>query len=205
MLLLLLLDYLGTIAFAASGALKGVRKGMDIFGVMVLAIVTAIGGGTIRDALLDNRIFWLEDRTYVLLSAVVAIGVFWLYRLVQKTERALLIFDAIGLGVFTAIGAMRAAEAGADVVGIVTLACLTGVGGGLLRDVLARDIPIVLREEIYASASILGAVVFWALLQLGAGQTAALSVGAGLTILVRVLSIVLHWQLPRRKMPGAAQ
>ena len=198
MLTLQLLDYLGTIAFAISGALKAVRKEMDVFGVIVLAIVTAIGGGTIRDALLNTRVFWLEDQTYVLLSVVVAIGVFLLYRVLQKTEGALLIFDAIGLGVFTAIGAMKAEAADAGLVGIVTMGCLTGVGGGMIRDVLARDVPIVLREEIYASASILGAFSFWGMLQLGAGETPSICVAAGLTILIRILSIALRWRLPRR-------
>ncbi len=200
MLTLQILDYLGTVAFAVSGALKGVRKGMDIFGVVVLAAVTAIGGGTIRDALLDTRVFWLEDQTYVLLSTVVALIVFALYRVVEKTERPLLIFDAVGLGVFTAIGAMKAQSAQAGLVGIVTMACLTGVGGGVIRDLLARDIPIVLREEIYASATIVGAFAYWGMQQLGAGQTAAICVGAGLTILIRILSIILRWRLPRREV-----
>lgn len=102
------LDYVGTFAFAVSGALKGVRKEMDIFGVAVLATVTAIGGGTIRDTLLKADLFWLDDPFYVPLAVVAAIVVFVLYRWVQKTYRALLVFDAIGLGVFTAIGATKA-------------------------------------------------------------------------------------------------
>jgi len=204
MLLLLILDYLGTAAFAVSGALKGIRKHMDIFGVAVLALVTAIGGGTIRDALLGAPIFWLQDRTYVLLSVVIAVAVFLLYRVVTKTERALLVFDAVGLGVFTAIGALKAAQAEAGVVGIVTMACLTGVGGGILRDVLARDVPIVLREEVYASASIAGALLFWALWRLELGETPAICAAAGLTILIRILSIFLKWNLPRRTLPEDA-
>lgn len=201
MLLLLSLDYLGTVAFAVSGALKGVRRDMDIFGVTVLALVTAIGGGTVRDTLLQSRIFWLEDPTYVLLSVVAAIAVFLLYRVVTRTERALLVFDAVGLGVFTAIGALKAAEAEAGAVGIITMAVITGVGGGMMRDVLARDVPIVLREEIYASACIAGAALFWGLTQLGVGHPPAMCVAAGATILVRLLSILLGWRLPR---PGMA-
>ncbi|MCE5217859.1 trimeric intracellular cation channel family protein [bacterium] len=202
-MILQLLDYLGTTAFAVSGALKGVRKGLDAFGIAVLALVTAIGGGTIRDALLDNRLFWLEDPTYVLLSVVTAGAVFLLYRLFARTERPLLLFDAIGLGVFTAIGAMKAQQADTGLVGIVTMACLTGVGGGLLRDLLAGDVPVVLREEIYASASILGALAFWAVLRIGAGDTAAICVSAGLTIILRVLSIIFGWRLPRGEVETA--
>ncbi len=197
-MILLLLDYLGTMAFAVSGALKGVRKGMDIFGVVVLATVTAIGGGTIRDALLDAPIFWLADSTYILLAVVMAIAVFIFFRLARKTERVLLVFDAIGLGVFTGIGAMRAADGGLGFLGIITMGLLTGIGGGVLRDVLAGDVPIVLREEIYASASIAGGVAFAVIVRAEMPDAAALSVAVGLTILIRLLSIFLKWHLPSR-------
>jgi len=198
MLTIQILDYLGTAAFAVSGALKGVRKEMDIFGVAVLATVTAIGGGTIRDTLLQEKVFWLRDPVYVPLAAGAAIAVFILYRWFQKTHRALLIFDAIGLGVFTAIGAVKAWDAGTGLVGVVTMACLTGVGGGVIRDVLARDVPAVLREEVYASATIAGAFLFWVLARGGASQPVTLWVTAGLTLLIRLASIALRWNLPRR-------
>ena len=192
------LDYLGTAAFAVSGALKGVRKGMDIFGVAVLATVTAIGGGTIRDTLLKTDIFWLHDPVYVPLAVAAAIGVFVLYQWVKKTHRALLIFDAIGLGVFTAIGAVKAWDAGTGLVGVVTMACLTGVGGGIIRDVLARDVPAVLREEVYASATMAGAFLFYVLMRIEAGQGVAVWGAAAITLVIRLASIVLRWHLPRR-------
>ena len=192
------LDYLGTFAFAVSGALKGVRKGMDIFGVAVLATVTAIGGGTIRDTLLKTDIFWLHDPVYVPLAVAAAIAVFVLYGWVQRTNRALLVFDAIGLGVFTAIGAVKAWDAGTGLVGVVTMACLTGVGGGVLRDVLAGDVPAVLREEVYASATLAGAFLFWVLMRADAGQSVAVWAAACLTLIVRLASIMLRWHLPRR-------
>ncbi len=197
-MILLLLDYLGTIAFAISGALKGVRSGMDIFGVVVLAVVTAIGGGTIRDALLDLPIFWLSDSTYVLLSVLMAVGVFILFGLAQRTERTLLVFDAVGLGVFTAIGSMKAECAGLGMVGIVTMGLLTGIGGGMIRDVLSGDVPIVLREEVYASASIAGGLVFAAALRLGWPDAVAVGTAIIVTIAIRILSIYLKWRLPAR-------
>lgn len=192
------LDYLGTVAFAISGALAAVRKGMDIFGVAVLAAVTAIGGGTVRDALLRNPIFWLQDGTYVLLALTAAVVVFLLYPVMEKSGGALLAFDAVGLGVFTAIGALKAQAAHTGLVGIVTMACLTGVGGGMIRDLLAREVPIVLREEVYASASIAGALAFWGLWRAGAGDTPSICVAAALTVLIRALSIKLGWRLPKR-------
>jgi len=192
------LDYLGTAAFAVSGALKGVRKGMDVFGVAVLATVTAIGGGTIRDTLLKADVFWLRDPVYVPLAAAAAVAVFAFYRIVQRTASELLLFDAIGLGVFTAIGAVKAWDAGTGLVGVVTMACLTGVGGGVLRDVLAGEVPAVLREEVYASASIAGAFAFWLLMSGGAGRPIAIWTAAALTLLIRLASIALKWHLPRR-------
>ncbi len=195
------LDYLGTGAFAVSGALKGVRKEMDIFGVAVLATVTAIGGGTLRDALLKMPVFWLHNPVYVPLAVAAALAVFALYRWVQRTYRALLVFDAIGLGVFTAIGAVKAWEAGTGLVGVVTMACLTGVGGGVVRDVLAGDVPAVLREEVYASAALAGALLFWVLLQAQAGQEGALWAATILTIAIRLASMAFRWHLPRRTAP----
>ncbi|HUT32173.1 MAG TPA: trimeric intracellular cation channel family protein [Planctomycetota bacterium] len=192
------LDYLGTLAFAVSGALKGVRKEMDVFGVAVLATVTAIGGGTIRDTLLGEKVFWLHNSVYVPLAVVAAIAVFVLYRWVQKTHRELLIFDAIGLGVFTAIGAVKAWDAGTGLVGVVTMGCLTGVGGGIIRDVLAGDVPAVLREEVYASATIAGAFLFWVLMRAETGPGVAVWAAAALTLLIRLASIALRWRLPRR-------
>lgn len=165
MLALLLLDYLGTLAFAISGALKAVRREMDLFGLIVLALVTAIGGGTIRDVMLGLRPFWFQDANYLLLSLLAAAVVFSLYRLVSRKETVLLWFDAVGLGAFTVIGASKAMAAGLGVVPTVVLAVLTGIGGGIIRDVLAADVPVVLRKEVYASASILGAVIYWGMVQ----------------------------------------
>jgi uncharacterized membrane protein YeiH len=198
MMILQILDYVGTMAFAVSGALKGVRKELDIFGVVVLAVVTAIGGGTIRDTLLDLPVFWLADSTYVLLSLAMAIGVFVLFRLAQKTERSVLLFDALGLGVFTAIGAMKAGAAGLGVVGMVTMALLTGVGGGVLRDVLAGDVPVVLREEIYASASIAGGLIFALAAHVGLPEAVGVTVAVIITVAIRVVSIYMGWRLPSR-------
>lgn len=193
----MLLDYLGTVAFAASGALKAVRKKMDAFGVAVLALVTAIGGGTIRDVLLGAKTFWLAQPVYVGLAVGTAAVVFVFLRLAKRTEGALLVFDAVGLGVFTATGGLRAWDAGTGLVGVVTMACLTGVGGGMLRDVLAGDVPVVLRKEVYASAAIAGGLLLWELLALGATRPVALCAAAALTILIRTASIVWRWHLPR--------
>ena len=197
MLLLLMLDYLGTFAFAASGALKGARKRMDIFGMAVLAVVTAIGGGTTRDLLLNEQPFWLKDINYLLLALLATVDILFLYRLVTRFESALVFFDAIGLGVFTVIGASRAIEHEMSGVMVVTLACLTGVGGGIIRDVLARDVPLIFQKEIYASATIIGATLFWLLIKIGVPPAVAMPVTAALVTTVRLLSVRYGFSLPR--------
>jgi len=202
-----ILDFVGTFAFAVSGALKAARKGMDLFGLAVLAVVTAIGGGTLRDMMLGRLPFWFRDSTYILLSLAAALGVFVLYQLFVKGEMLLLIFDAIGLGAFTIIGGSRALEAGLGGVATVVLATLTGIGGGVIRDVLARDVPVVLCREIYASACIVGATLLWLLHRLEVPAAISEPAALSLVILLRLLSLHFHWGLPRtssEKAEGAA-
>ena len=200
MLLLTLLDYLGTFAFAISGALKAVRREMDVFGLIVLAVVTAIGGGTIRDAMLGVRPFWFLDANYILLSLLAAFGVFGLYRLISKREAALLVFDAIGLGTFTIIGASKAIAADLGLVPTVVLACLTGIGGGVIRDVLAADIPVVLRKEVYASACIVGAMIYWLLVQYEVPSY--VSVPATIVIVTGTRLLSVHYGIGLPKLKG---
>ena len=199
MLLLTLLDYLGTFAFAVSGALKAARRGMDVFGLIVLAVVTAIGGGTIRDAMLGQQPFWFHDSSYILLSLAAAFIVFVLYRLVARGETLLLWFDAVGLGAFTVIGASKAMAAGIGPVGTIVLATLTGIGGGIIRDLLAGDVPVVLRKEVYASACIIGAALFWYLMQWRVAHAVAMPVAMGVVIAIRLLC--LHYQVGLPKAP----
>lgn len=197
-LILQSLDYLGTFAFGLSGAMVAVRKKMDIFGVVVLATVTAIGGGTIRDLLLGRTPnFWMEDPTYLYLAVAAGLVIFVAFRTLERGEKALIVFDAIGLGVFTVIGALFAIQAQVGGVATVVLATLTGVGGGILRDLLAREVPIVLREEVYASASILGATAFWFTVKAGLAPEIAAPIAAALVIAIRLVSRRFHWQLPR--------
>ncbi len=195
-MLLLLFDYLGTFAFAISGALKAARQGMDLFGLAVLAIVTAIGGGTLRDVLLGERPFWLTDANYLYLALLATLAVAALYRLVSRYETLLLWFDAVGLGTFTVIGASRAMGEGVGLMGTVLFACLTAIGGGMLRDVLAGDVPIVLRREIYALAAVLGAFLYWFLLHWPLPNAVAAPLVVVLVTALRLLAIRYALGLP---------
>lgn len=161
------LDLFGVAVFAVSGALTAGRKSMDLFGVIVVAVITAIGGGTVRDVLLDKRpIFWIEDATYlvVILGAAGATLVYG--RFFTPPRGSLLVADAFGLALFTFIGARTAYAAGAPDLIVISMGTITGAAGGVMRDVLCAEVPLILRREIYATASIAGGVVYVLLRQI---------------------------------------
>lgn len=153
----------GIIAFAVSGALTGIHKRLDVFGVLVLAITTAIGGGVMRDAIIGNTPpLTFRDPTFFIISSLTTIGVFFTYRWLERFKNTIQIFDAIGLGAFTATSANLAIQHNLDSLCIVTtVAVITGIGGGVLRDVFVKEIPYVFRQEVYAITTIVGAIVFY--------------------------------------------
>lgn len=196
--LLYLLDLIGTVAFAASGALAGVRRGMDLFGVLVLGMVTAIGGGTLRDLLLgDLPPFCLRNEIYLWLPVVVASLVFISHRWWPKIERPLLYLDAIGLGTFVVIGTGKAIAFQTGPLGAVLMGVMTGTAGGVIRDVLSNEVPLIMRREIYASACILGGALLVILQKLQLPNNLALLCAATSVILLRLLAINYNWSLPK--------
>jgi len=192
------LDLIGTAVFAVSGALAAGRKQLDLLGVLVLALVTAVGGGTIRDVLLDRHpIFWLADPRYVLAVAAAALGTVAWTRRRPAPESALLVADAIGLGAYAIVGAQVVERAGLPAASGVLLGAVTGAAGGAVRDVLCAEIPYVLRRgNLYASAALAGAGTYFALERLGAPRGAAAVTGALVTVTVRLASIRWQLQLP---------
>ncbi len=198
MTLLYALDLIGTAAFAASGAWAGIRRNMDLFGVMVLGLVTATGGGTLRDILLgDTPPFCLQDEIYLYIAIGISLATFLLHRHMKWLRYPLLYFDAVGLGTFVVIGTEKALRFGTGALGAVLLGVMTATAGGMIRDILANQVPLVLRKEVYASACLAGGVLL-----VGLQQTALLSnvtwlSAAGLVILVRLLAIRFDWALPR--------
>lgn len=198
MTLLYTLDLIGTAAFAASGALAAVRRDMDMLGVLILGLVTATGGGTLRDMLLgDLPPFIFKDETYLYLAGSVSLLVFFFCRLIERLKKPLLLFDALGLGTFVVIGTSKALSFQLGFLGAVTMGVMTATAGGLVRDVLANEVPLILRREVYASTCIAGGALM-ALLHMGGieGKIAAL-LAAALTISTRLLAIYYHWELPR--------
>lgn len=198
MTLVRLLDLLGIGVFAVSGALAAGRKRLDLLGVFVLASVTAIGGGTVRDLLLDRHpIFWLTDAAY-LAVIIVAVAVTFAYvRWRRPPLASLLVADALGLALFSIAGAQIAEDAGLPAVSVVLLGTMTGVGGGVIRDVLSAEIPFVLRRgNLYASTVIVGIAGYLVLESVGVARQPAGLIGMGLIATVRLAAIRWELELP---------
>lgn len=160
-MLIHILDLAGTAVFAMAGALAAGRKQMDLFGAVVLGLATALGGGTIRDVTLSiHPVFWVADPIYIIVATAAALVAFFAARQVTGRGRWLMVADAFGLALFTVIGTQKAMSVGAPATICVIMGMMTGVAGGMIRDVLAGEIPLILRREIYATASLAGAVAY---------------------------------------------
>ena len=195
--LLVVLDLLGVAVFAASGALAAVHAKLDVFGVVVLAAVTAIGGGVVRDVLLGiTPPTSLTQWPYLVVPAVVALLVFRWHPAVAGLRRAVQLADALGLALFVTTGTSVALAAGAPAVTSALVGVITGIGGGVLRDVLLREIPTVLRREVYAVAAALGALVVVLGARLELPPVPVALAAAALVAAVRVLALWRHWNVP---------
>jgi uncharacterized membrane protein YeiH len=195
--ILYLLDLLGVAVFAVSGALAAGRKSLDLLGVAAIAIVTAIGGGTLRDVLLDNPVFWIQDSIYLVVILFSAALTLIYTRFRQPPAKALLIADALGLSFFAISGAQGVEKADLSLIIVVLMGTITGVVGGVLRDVLLAEIPLILRRgNLYATAAIAGIIVYLILQQFGMMRSFAALLGMGTITAVRLASIVWGLSLP---------
>ena len=193
------LDLFGTMAFAVTGAFKAIEHKADIVGIIILATITGLAGGTIRDVVFGKTLpNSLIDPTYVIITVISAIVLFLLYSKMKKHWNLFLKFDAVGLGVFTVIGATFAYNLfGMNFLIIVLSGMLTGIGGGILRDVFVNQTPIVFVKELYASASFIGAIVFYFTLLITNEVYAATILGIVLTTGLRLVAMKYNWNLPR--------
>lgn len=197
-MLIYILQLLATVVCAASGALMAGRKNMDIIGLLAISMATALGGGTLRDLLLDrNPVFWMGDTAYILASLLAAMFV-WIYtRLWSPPDRFLLTLDAFGLGLFLIVGIQIAENYGYTGAVALIMGILTGVAGGVIRDVLCGEIPVIFRKsELYASAALIGGVAYFIALRQEIDRDLAAIIGAALTIFLRLAALRWQWQLP---------
>ena len=189
-----ILDLVGTAIFAITGALAAGRKRMDVFGVVVLGCVTALGGGTLRDVILGNYpVFWISDTAYLKVAAIAAIGTFVLVQRWRLPTIFLMYADAVGLAVFTVIGFQKGFYATHVYSIAIVMGLTTGVVGGIIRDVLSGEIPLILRREIYASASLSGAALLALLSYLQLPSPFNVSLAVLTTLAIRLAA--LHWNL----------
>jgi uncharacterized membrane protein YeiH len=193
----LILNLVGTFAFGLSGGILAVRKKMDLFGVLVLSVSTGLGGGIMRDLILGRTPpTTLVDWRYLAAAGLAGLLVFVDYRQIIRWHRFVTAFDAAGLAIFTVTGTTIALENGISPVPAALLGMLTGIGGGALRDILAAEVPLVLRSEIYAVASLLGAIIIVLANQAQALGPTAEIIAALATFALRVISVWRGWKIP---------
>jgi len=193
------MNAIGLVAFAAAGSLKGRAADLDLFGIVVLGFLTALGGGTIRDLLVGRVPTSLQSDVevlFALLGIVLAVGVSARVRDDPRQAPALLLSDAVGLAAFAATGAAVGIETGLTLFGTVVVATLTGVGGGSLSDLLLVRVPAVLREDFYATPAVVGGAVAWVATQAGGDGGATTLLAAGTVLALRLAALRFEWRLP---------
>ncbi len=191
------LDILGTIAFAISGALVAIHKKLDPFGVLIIAFATAIGGGTLRDVLIGrNPVGWMQDLNYV--YAILATTTFTIIfrKKISAFNKSLFLFDTIGLGIFTIIGTEMGIEYDLHPLVSIALGTITATFGGVIRDILCNEIPVIFRKEIYASACIIGAITFILLQGTNLPVNAVYIITISIVILIRLIAVKFKLSLP---------
>lgn len=194
---LLALDWFGTAIFAVTGALVASRKRMDIFGFILLGAATGIGGGSLRDLMLGALpVFWVREPVYLGICVAVSAATFFLAHIPESRYRALLWLDAAGLSLFCVVGADKALTAGAGGFIAAAMGVVSATFGGVIRDMLGGESPLILRKEIYVTAALAGAAVFVALTALAAPPAIAAVAGFAVCFVIRALALTYHWSLP---------
>lgn len=191
-----LLDIIGTMAFAMSGALTAMSKKLDPFGVFIIAFVTAVGGGTLRDVMIGRTpVGWMQDPTYVY---VIVWGFFLAIVFRKKLDRlrtSLALFDTIGLGVFTLIGIQKGIDYNLHPVICIALGTMTACFGGVTRDILCVEIPVIFRREVYATICIIGGIVFFILRKMNVENDVLYLATSSIIIIIRLMAVKYKWHL----------
>ena len=192
------LDLFGTMAFAVTGAFKAIEHKSDFVGIILLATITGVAGGTIRDVVMGKFPNSISDPTYVIITVASGVCIFFLYSRLKKHWNLFLKFDAFGLGIFTIIGGTFAYNLfGLNFLAIIFAGILTAVGGGILRDVIVSQVPIVFVKELYVTASFIGIIVFYFILYFGGELYIATIIGITIATGVRLTAMKFNWNLPK--------
>ncbi len=192
-----IIDILGTIAFAISGVLVAMDKKLDAFGVFIIAFVTAVGGGTLRDLLIGIRpVGWLNAPLHLLIIVVTVLLAVIFVKQLKYIRKSLFLFDTIGIGLYTMVGIEKGLAADLPIVMCIALGTITACFGGVIRDILCNEIPVIFRKEIYATVCILGGLVYFLLIQLPIQNTIAYSMAIVTIIIMRILAVRFKISLP---------
>ena len=195
-MLQIILNYAGIAVFAASGAMVGVRKGFDVFGIATLGVLTGVSGGILRDLLLDRPPYSIQHWPNITVALIAVAVTTPFAHVVLRMNTAVLVLDAIGMGFFATSGAAIAVDAGASWFAAGLIGMLTAIAGGMLRDVIAREIPYVMGpDDLYAIPAMLGAATYVAIDYFGP-QWVAVAIGSTLATLLRLAALAFHWRLP---------
>ena len=192
-----ILDLLGTFVFAVSGIRLAATKDMDWFGAYVIGLVTAIGGGTTRDLLLNVTPFWMEDPTYLIVTGVALLSIIILRSRLLKMGLTIFLFDAIGLGLFTVTGISKSLSLGLPMWTSIMMGTITGTIGGVVRDIIINEVPLLFRKDIYAIACILGGLVYFICYQFEILSPFQELIAAIVVIVTRLIAVKFHLQLPK--------
>lgn len=196
---LLVIEVIGTIAFAISGIRLAAAKEFDWFGAYTIGLVTAIGGGTLRDVLLDIPVFWMQTPLYLLVTGLSLALVIIFRKALVKFNRTLFIFDAIGLALFVVIGIQKTIDVGFPMWVAIAMGTITGSFGGVIRDILINIEPLFFRKDIYATACLAGGVAFWIIMECGGSDTLQQIMCAVVVIGLRICALKYNWALPQLK------
>lgn len=193
-----IIEILGTIAFAISGSFAAMQRRLDPFGVLIIAFVTSIGGGTVRDLLLgDTPVAWMRDVNYCLLILVTSLLTIFFKTQIKKFKVTLFLFDSLGLGLFTIVGVQKGIVFGLEPGICVALGTITGCFGGVIRDTLLNTIPLIFRKEIYATACILGGLLYFGLLSFNLKADLAKIIVIAFIFTLRIVVVKYNWTLPK--------
>jgi len=191
-----IIDYLGTFAFEISGIRLASAKRFDWFGAFIVGLATAVGGGTVRDVMLDRSPFWMTQWIYLAITGFALLMFVILRKQINRIANTIFLFDTIGLGLFTVVGIQRTLDAGFPLWTACAMGMLTGAAGGVLRDILINEVPLIFRRDIYALACFAGGV-FYIIGYYEGLPTEACAIGCTMAvIIIRLLAVMFHWQLP---------
>ena len=191
-----ILEVVGTLAGAVSGARLASAKQIDLFGALIVGIATACGGGTIRDLMIGKPPFWLEDPIYILTCVFGLVWVMVFRKWLVRQKNTWFVFDCIGFSLFNVIGIEKSLALGFPTWAAIVLGCITGAGGGVMRDILINEVPLIFRKEIYATCCLAGGIVYILFLRIGWTPEGCALLSCTVAITIRMLAVKYHWSLP---------